>query len=79
MKTFRAIITKVDGPLFDGDAVSLSVPGADGDLTILAEHEPFITPVKAGVVRVKTPTDEQTFEIDGGVLETSGDQATLLL
>ena len=77
-KTFHLAITKIDGPLFAGDAVSVTVPAAEGEMTVLAEHEPFISPLKAGTITARTKDDEQTFEIEKGVLEIN-DSVTILL
>lgn len=79
MKTFHLTVAKVDEALFDGDAVSVVVPGSEGEMTILAEHTAIISALKAGVVRVKTETEELFFEIEGGTLEMSGGEATVLV
>jgi F-type H+-transporting ATPase subunit epsilon len=78
-KTTRVTVSKVNEALFDGDAVSVTVPGALGEMTILADHEALITPLKAGRVTVRTKSDSQTFEIEKGVCEISNNQVTVLL
>lgn len=78
----KLVIAKVDQTYFDGDAKSVTAPGADGVLTVLAEHEPLITTLKPGVVVVRAehlPGGEQFFEIEGGVLEVRRDGATIIL
>lgn len=77
-KIFHLAITKVDGPLFSGDAVSVTVPAEEGEMTVLAEHEPFITPLKAGTITARTKDGEQTFEIEGGVIEINNSVTVLL-
>ncbi len=78
-KTTRVTVSKVNEALFDGDAVSVTVPGALGEMTILADHEALITPLKAGRVTVRTESDSQSFEIEKGVCEISNNQVTVLL
>jgi len=79
-KTFKLTIAKVGDNLFDGEALSVSLPGTDGDFTVLAEHEAFVTPLRAGVAKVKSAAgEEQSFEIESGVAEISNNQVTVLL
>jgi F-type H+-transporting ATPase subunit epsilon len=77
----RVVIAKVNEVLFDGEAVSMTLPGAEGELTVLGEHEPLVTTLKEGVitVRVSNNDPEQTFPIVGGVLEVRRDGATVIL
>lgn len=80
MKTFKVTISEVSGALYDDEAVSLAVPGVDGDMTVLAGHEALISPLKVGTATVETATGEKKkFPITGGVLEVSNNQATVLL
>lgn len=78
-KTFRVTVAKVEGPLFDGDAVSVTVPGVEGEMTVLPHHEALISPLKKGVITVKTAEGEKFFEIEQGTLEVSDNQATVLM
>ncbi len=79
-KTFHLTIAAVGENLFDGEAVSVTVPGAEGVLTVLAHHEAFVTPLKAGKIEVETEAGTQTFELtDTGILEVSNNQATVII
>ncbi len=76
----KVVIAKVDQNLFDGEAVSMTLPGAEGEMTVLGEHEPLITTLKPGVIIVRIADEaEQTFQIEGGVLEVRHDGATVIL
>ena len=77
----KVVIAKVDEVLFEGDAYSLTVPGADGEMTVLGHHMPLITTLKPGEVRVRTAPNPQPqlFPISGGVLEVRSDGATVIL
>lgn len=79
MTTFHLIIASVGDTKFDAAAESATLPGIDGELTVLAHHEPFVTILKKGKVAVKASREHQEFEIDGGVLECSGNRAVVLL
>ncbi|MEK7079789.1 MAG: hypothetical protein AAB901_00685 [Patescibacteria group bacterium] len=79
-KTFHLTIAKVGENLFDGDALSVTLPGADGAFTVMAGHEALVTPLNEGVALVKTADgSEQSFPIERGVAEVSNNQATVLL
>jgi len=77
----KIVIAKVDEVLFEGEAYSLTVPGADGEMTVLGHHMPLITTLKAGIARVRlSPNAEpRTFSISGGMLEVRSDGATVIL
>lgn len=80
MKTFRLTISRVDMPLFDDEALSVTVPGIDGEMTLLAEHTAIISPLKAGTVSIRRENnEEESFSIEGGTLEMSTGQATILV
>jgi F-type H+-transporting ATPase subunit epsilon len=72
-------IAKVHENLFSGEALSLSARTTEGEVTILPKHEPFVANLVAGNVTVKTENGTQKYEIAGGVLEVSNNQATVLL
>jgi F-type H+-transporting ATPase subunit epsilon len=53
-------------------------PGAAGELAILPEHAPLITPLVAGELRVRRGTDENAYFVAGGFLEVLNDKVTIL-
>ena len=73
------IIAKVDETYFDGEADSMTVPGAAGKMTVLAEHMPLITTLKSGSIILRVAGEVKEFPIDGGVLEVRRDGATVVL
>ena len=76
----KVVIAKVDQAYFDGEAVSVTVPGAEGEMTILSNHEALVTTLRPGRITVRTDANsEQMFEIMGGVLEVGPAGATIIL
>ncbi len=77
----HVVIAKVDEVLFEGEAYSLTVPGKEGEMTVLGEHMPLITTLKQGEARVHLAAGDepQIFSIEGGVLEVRRDGATVIL
>lgn len=78
-KTFRVTIAKVDAPVFEGEALSVVVPGTEGEMTILPRHTAIISPLRRGRVKVTTTEGEEIFETTGGTLEMSGNDLTILI
>jgi len=77
----RVLIAKVDETLYDGEAQSLTVPGAEGELTALSNHVPLITTLKSGTIRVRETKDSKPlqFPIESGILEINHRGATVIL
>ena len=75
------VIAKVGETLFDGEAYSLNAPGVSGEMTVLGHHEPLITTLKAGDLRVHVQAGDEPrlFAITGGILEVRSDGATVIL
>ena len=66
--------------MYDGPAISATLPGAAGDFTILPNHEPFVTTLKKGKITVRIPHQEaREIPVTSGVLETSGTRAVVLV
>lgn len=81
MKTFHLTVAKVGENLFEGEAISASLPGSEGVFQILAEHEAFVSGLAPGEMHIKTADGEiRHFDIiHGGIAEISRNQATILL
>ncbi len=78
--TFHLVIASVGETKFDGAAVSATLPGAAGEFTVLAHHEPVVTTLKPGSITVrKMEGQHEQFNIQGGVVEMSGNKAVVLL
>ncbi len=76
----RVTIATVAETLFEGEAKELTIPGVDGEMTILGHHMPLVTNLKAGQATVVgLDGKKQQFPINGGVLEVSHNHATVLL
>ena len=65
-KTFSVSIVTPDGPAFEGDAEMVVVPGAAGEIGVLARHAPLIATLKAGSTRVHVPGGSEVLELATG-------------
>jgi F-type H+-transporting ATPase subunit epsilon len=53
-------------------------PGIEGELTVLPQHAPLLTMIKAGVMRIVKGSDDIDMAITGGFLEVRDDRVTIL-
>ncbi len=51
------------------DATAVQIPGADGDMTIMADHAPTITTLRPGVLKVEAGGNTHEFVVTGGFAE----------
>ena len=79
MKPFTLIITAIDAPLYSGEAFSVSLPGEDGAMTVLAHHQALFTRLKEGIIVVKDSEGEKSFPVTTGVVEIANNKVTVLL
>ncbi len=52
--------------LFSSEAISVEIPGADGDMTAMANHSPLITTLRPGILRVVQEKDTSEYVVTGG-------------
>jgi F-type H+-transporting ATPase subunit epsilon len=72
-------IIKPDKKLFEGEAKSVVVPDAMGQLGILNRHAPLIAALKKGIVKVTDTNGKvQKFDINGGVVEVLKNKVIIL-
>lgn len=77
--TFQLDIVTPERKVFSGDVTFVSVKGMSGDLGILANHMPLVTPLKIGPVKIIGPeNEEQLVAVSGGFIEVRGTKVTIL-
>ena len=57
-KQFSVSLVTPDGAAYEGDAEMVIVPGAAGEIGVLARHAPLIATLKAGSTRVHVSSSE---------------------
>ena len=69
-----------EGPAFEGDAEMVIVPGAAGEIGVLARHAPLVAMLKAGSTRVHVTEGEvQEFATGPGFFQVLQDRAIALV
>ena len=51
------------------DATAVRIPGADGDMTAMADHAPAITSLRPGILTVESASGEDSYAVSGGFAE----------
>ncbi len=79
MKSFKLTISSPNGNVWEGEAVFLSLRGVCGDLAIMADHTPFITPVKPCKVKIELQDEGEIHgSVNDGLLTVAQNCVTLL-
>jgi F-type H+-transporting ATPase subunit epsilon len=77
---FEVAVVTPDGPAFEGEAHMLIVPGAAGEIGILARHAPLVATLKAGSTRVHLDANEVLeFATGPGFFKVELDRALALV
>jgi len=65
-RKFDVSLVTPEGPAFEGEAEMIVVPGAAGDIGVLARHAPLIATLRAGSTRVYIQRDGEMHEYATG-------------
>jgi F-type H+-transporting ATPase subunit epsilon len=79
-RRFDVSVVTPEGAAFEGDAEMLIVPGAAGEIGVLARHAPLVATLKAGSTRVHLRSDEVVeFATGPGFFTVQFDRAIALV
>lgn len=59
-------------------ATEVQIPGADGDMTAMADHAPTITTLRPGILTVGHSGGSEDYFVSGGFAEISGTGVSVL-
>lgn len=84
-KTRLAIVTPY-GKIYDGDVVSVTLPGSDGEFGVLPHHVGLVTTLQAGIIDFETPSGYKEsvviqwggVKIDEGSIDVLVDEAVAI-
>lgn len=78
-EAFKFELVSPERLLVSEEVQSVVIPGAEGEMTVLANHAPVMTTVKPGVVTVKTASGaEERYVVFGGFADILPSGCTLL-
>ena len=81
-RKFDVSLVTPDGPAFEGAVEMIVVPGAAGEIGVLARHAPLIATLKAGSTRVyldRQADDVREFATGPGFFKVEQDRAIALV
>ena len=81
-RRFDVSLVTPDGPAFEGEAEMIIVPGAAGEIGVLARHAPLIATLKAGSTRVyldRDSEDVREYATGPGFFKVEQDRAIALV
>ena len=76
---FPLTITAIDRIIFKGDVTSVTCRGALGELTVLKDHVPFVTPLGEGNILVRIREKTEIFPAAKGFLTVSRKETIILI
>ena len=65
-RRFSISLVTPEGPAWEGEAVMMVVPGASGEIGVLARHAPLIATLKAGSTRIHRGEGTEVLEYATG-------------
>jgi F-type H+-transporting ATPase subunit epsilon len=81
-RRFDLSLVTPEGPAFEGEAEMVIVPGAAGEIGVLARHAPLVATLKAGSTRVYDSIDDEQvreFATGPGFFKVELDRAIALV
>jgi F-type H+-transporting ATPase subunit epsilon len=79
VRTFDLSVVTPEGAAFEGEAEMVIVPGAAGEIGVIARHAPLVAMLKAGEIRVKAGDEWQSFAAGPGYFKVQQDRAIALV
>ena len=64
--------------LASGQATSVQIPGADGDMTAMPDHAPVVTTLRPGILTVDMDGSTQEYAVTGGFAQITAEGTTVL-
>lgn len=79
MKNILVEVITPSNAAYKGEAVSVTVPGTNGNFQVLYNHAPIISSLEIGIVKIKvTENDEKMFSVSGGTVEVLNNKILIL-
>ncbi|MEK7064872.1 MAG: ATP synthase F1 subunit epsilon [Patescibacteria group bacterium] len=79
MKILKLKIATPEKVIYENEILQVSIPTMDGEITVLPNHVPLISVLKAGEMRIVDKEGEQILAVSGGFLEVRGQNEIVIL
>lgn len=77
-ETMQFDLVSPERKLASGQATSVQIPGADGDMTAMPDHSPVVTTLRPGILAVEMDGSVQEYAVIGGFAQITAEGATIL-
>lgn len=78
MKTLTVSVVTPDGPVLEEDYEMVVAKSKTGELGILPDHIPLVTPLEISAIRLKRDNQTSRIAVSGGLLEVNSNKVTIL-
>ena len=78
MATLKLEIITPEAKIFEGDVETVQLPGVEGEMGILPQHEALVTELMAGELRITQKGKTEILAIGEGFAEITGDSVAVL-
>lgn len=78
MSKLQVELVTAEGRVLSEEADFVKLPGLGGELGVLPEHIPLLTPLRTGEVMVRNDGQEQFLFVAGGFVEVLPDRVVIL-
>ena len=72
-------IISAEDILFEGEVISVTLPGAMGSFTVLRNHASLISTLVAGNIRYVEEQHEETLAINGGLVDVDNNVVSVCI
>jgi|SRR3989339_2209082 len=79
MQNIHLKIATPEKVIYENDVFQVSIPTMDGEITVLPNHVPLVSVLKAGEMKIVDKDGEQILAVSGGFLEVRGQNEIVIL
>ena len=79
MSTLKFKIVTPEKVIYENEISQVSIPTMNGEITILPNHIPLVSVLKAGELKIKDKDSEHSMAVSGGFLEVRGNNEIVIL
>jgi F-type H+-transporting ATPase subunit epsilon len=76
--SLKVQLVAADRKVWEGEATMVSARSVDGELGVMADHQPLLTVLADGEVRIKTAAGTHTAHVDSGFLSVDHNVVTII-
>ena len=78
MNSFKLKLIAPDGVKYEEEATEVTLPTADGEITVLPNHMSLISLLKPGEIIIKNGSKEHNLATEGGIVEIANNLVKIL-